>query len=311
MSEQQQFILGIDGGGTKTHAVLSALDGTVVAERFGGASNLQIAGIPKAAETVFKLADECCKWASCQADAVQSIVVGLAGAGRPADKTSFVDALISLGQQNNFPIKNVIVETDARVALEAAFAGGSGIVIIAGTGSIGLYRTKEGTIYRAGGWGRILGDEGSSFAIARDALAAVMRAHDERGEKTVLTEKAFQQFRVTAVEDLIPRIYQDAVDITGFTLKVLFAAEDDHVAREVLSKNADALVELVQTLLKHAPPQKKAAVALMGGLLTEENAYSTMVKEKIVAALPQQVLMLKPKFTAAFGAAIIGLNAFQ
>jgi N-acetylglucosamine kinase-like BadF-type ATPase len=311
MDEEKKFIIGVDGGGSKTHAILAGPDGAVVAERFGGPSNLLTVGIPKAAETVYKLIEECCKWASCPADAIQHVVVGLAGAGRDAEKTGFIDTLIAIGLQHSFPIKHVIVETDARIALEAAFAGGSGIVVIAGTGSIALYRTKDQLELRAGGWGKILGDEGSSFAIARDALAAVMRAHDERGEKTALTEKALQQFRVTVLEDAIPKIYNDGADITGFTLKVLFASEEDKVAKDVLSRNADALVELVAALIKRSPPARKVGVALMGGLLTEENAYSTMVKEKIVAAFPQHVLMLKPKFPAAFGAAILGLNAFQ
>ena len=83
----------------------------------------------------------------------------------------------------------------------------------------------------------------------------------------------------------------------------------EHVANAILQKNADELVKLVETLFNQSPPAKKVGVVFMGGLLTEENEYSTIVKQKVVAALPN-VLVMKPKFPAAFGAAIMGLNAF-
>ena len=311
MNEQQQYVIGVDGGGSKTHALLASTDGTACAERIGGPSNLQTVGVQKAAETIFQLIVECCEWEKCKPDAVQNVVVGLAGAGRTQDRTAFAEALNALGQSRSFPFKNIIVETDAHIALVAAIPGSSGIVVIGGTGSIAMYRTKDGRTLRAGGWGRVLGDEGSGYAIARDALAAVMRQYDGRGEQTALTERALQQFRVDAVEDLIPKIQYEGVDITSFAQKVLLvAAKNDAGANAILQKNADEIVKLVQTLFNQSPPRGKVAVVFMGGMLDNENEYSTIVKQKVAATLPQ-VLIMKPKFPAAFGAAIIGLNAFQ
>jgi N-acetylglucosamine kinase-like BadF-type ATPase len=311
VNEQRRYLLGIDGGGSKTHAILVTLDGTVITESFGGPSNLQKLGVDKAADALFDTISECCKNANCTPEEVQSVVVGAAGAGRAADKTALADRLVAIGNRKKFPLKTITIESDARIALEAAFAGGPGIVLIAGTGSIAIYRTEEGQIMRAGGWGDILGDEGSGFAIARDALNAVMRQHDGRSEKTVLTKKALEHFSVEQVDQLISKIYNNNADIPAFAPAVFEACnERDRVAYGVLVKNSNELVELVRVLVMQVRPKKKLPVSMMGGLFESENVYSKMVKEKIVHALPHVVIQ-NPKFSAAFGAAILGLSAFR
>ncbi len=82
------------------------------------------------------------------------------------------------------PIKKFVVESDARVALEGAFSGNPGSILIAGTGSIMFGKDSKGNIHRVGGFGRILGDEGSGFHIARSGLTAVAKQFDGRGERT-------------------------------------------------------------------------------------------------------------------------------
>lgn len=311
MTEIKRYVLGIDGGGTKTHALLVGLDGTVHAEMHNGPANLHAVGAAQCARIVFNFISESCKKADCEPEAIQNIVIGFAGAGRPADRSQLVDALITLGSKNKHPLKNITVETDARIALEAAFAGGPGIVLIAGTGSIALYRTEDNKILRAGGWGQLIGDEGSGYGIAQNGLNVVMRQHDGRSEKTLLTQKAFEHFGVNSIDDLITKIYYEKPEIVAFAPKVLeAAAERDRPANIVLVNQAKELADLVRVLTMKQLPKKKLAVALMGGLLETENPYSKIVKEKIISSLPY-VVVQKPKFTAAFGAAIIGLNAFK
>jgi N-acetylglucosamine kinase-like BadF-type ATPase len=113
------------------------------------------------------------------------------------------------------------------------------------------------------------------------------------------------------VDEIISKIYHERADIASFVPKVLEAvAERDRVAHMVLVKNSTELVELVRVLTMKIRPKKKLPVALMGGLLESENVYAKMVKEKISHSLPHVVIQ-KPKFPAAFGATIIGLNAFR
>jgi len=311
VSEQRRYVIGIDGGGTKTNALIVGQDGTVVAECSCGPTQIQSFGVKLVAASLFELIHECCKKVDCKPENLQRIVMGIAGAGRASDRTDLTDILHAVSVKKKFLLKNITVETDARIALEAAFAGGPGIVVIAGTGSIALYRTEDGKLLRAGGWGKIIGDEGSGYCIARDALNVVMRQLDGRNEKTELTKKAFTHFNVSSHEGLISKIYHEKIDIAAFTPKVFEAVvERDRAANTILFKNATELVELVRVMTMQVRPKKKLPVALMGGLLESENPYSKIVKEKIISSLPNIVIQ-KAKFSAAFGAAIIGLNAFR
>lgn len=304
-------VIGIDGGGSKTHAILCALDGEVIAEASGGPSNMQVIGLPQTIMVLFDLIQKCCHSAQVEAESIQAIVMGLAGAGRAAEKAELVDQLFAMGKDKKFPLRNITVETDAKIALDAAFAGGPGIVVIAGTGSIALYRTENNQIIRAGGWGRILGDEGGGYAIARGALNIVLRNYDGRIEETTLTKKAYEHFKITTPEELVPKIYYQNADIAAFVPKVLDAAQKhDHVAQKLLTDNATELVDLVRVLLKKSPPKRKIPVALMGGMLETENPYSKLVADRTRAALPQIVIQ-KPKFPAAYGAVIMALHAFR
>ncbi|HEY6191489.1 MAG TPA: BadF/BadG/BcrA/BcrD ATPase family protein [Bacteroidota bacterium] len=311
MPGQVRYVIGIDGGGTKTDALITGLDGTIVAECHGGPSHLGNVGISHAADVLFDLISDCCTKAECSPEALQNIVLGIAGAGRGSDRAELVNAILAVGLKKKFPLKNIVVETDARVALEAALAGKPGLVVIGGTGSIALYRTDSGVILRAGGWGSVLGDEGGGFAIARDAINAVMRQHDGRFEKTLLTAKALKHFNVASPDELISKIYHDHADLAAFAPSVLEAVvERDRIAHNVIVKNANELVELVRVLTMQARPKMKLPVVPMGRLLETDNVYAKMVREKIASSLPQIVIQ-KPKFPAAFGAAILGLNAFR
>lgn len=306
-----RYVVGIDGGGTKTHVLLSALDGEVLCDVRGGPSNITVMGIARAARMLIDLVKECCAKANATPETLQSVVMGLAGAGRAADRAELIDTIFSIGSREDFPLRNVTIETDAKIALEAAFAGGPGIVVIAGTGSIALYRTEDKQIVRAGGWGKILGDEGSAYAISRAALNRVMRVQDGRSERTDLTKKVLDYFHLGSVEELLQKIYYQDADITSFAPKVVEAvAEHDHIAYRIISDQANELVELVRVLAMRIPPKKRLPVALMGGLIEIDNPYSKLVRERIVGSLPQLVVQ-KPKFPTAYGAIILALNAFR
>ncbi len=311
MTQQKRVVVGIDGGGTKTRALLVGFDGTILAELTAGASNVQKKGVAEAAEIFFDLVQKLAEKAETPHSAIAHVVVGAAGAGRPSTRSELATAITSLGQKNKFPLSQVTVETDARIALEAAFPGKPVIALIAGTGSIALYRADDNQIHRAGGWGSVIGDEGSGYAVARDACNAVMRQHDGRSEKTLLTEKLMAHFDLKEIEDLIPKIHTEKVELAPFVEKVLQAVtERDRVARQILLKHAAELVEHVRILTIAHPSRNKLAVCLMGGLLENENEYSKLVREKLIATLPQ-IVVQKPKFPAAFGAAILGMNAFR
>ncbi len=308
---RQQWVLGIDGGGTKTDAILVARDGTLGTGESAGPANLNTVGLDRAAQIIFELAQKCCENVSSGPDDLYAVGIGLAGAGRDIDRAELHRHLLQLSQKEHFPLTSVVVETDWRIALEAAFASGPGVVLLAGTGSIACGKGADGKLFRAGGWGRMLGDEGSGFAISRDAVNAALRAHDGRSPQTMLLEFALQHFAVSSVEELIHKLYHEHADVASFVPKVLQAeTKGDSVAHGILSRAADELIDLIRALITKIQPGGKVSIALMGGLLEKENVYSKMTREKLVSTF-SPVVIQKPKFPAVYGAAILAFQPFR
>ncbi len=309
--KDKKYILGVDGGGSKTTAILVALDGSVVAQLQTEATNPQNIGYDISASILVGIIQDICAKASCNIAEIKSLVFGIAGVGRQKDVDALLKAIDLNAHKQKLHLPQIRIETDARIALEAAFASGPGIALISGTGSIAIAKSEDGKILRLGGWGKILGDEGSGYAIALNAIKAAIKSYESRGDKTNLFNLAIEHFACEALEDLIYKIKPENTEIASFAEKVIKAAmEFDHVAHNILFNQANELAELVRVLVNKIHPRKKIPVALMGGLLENENIYSRMVKERVSRSLPQVVIQ-KPKFPTAFGAAILGLNAFN
>jgi N-acetylglucosamine kinase-like BadF-type ATPase len=307
----QKWVLGIDGGGTKTAAILVAEDGTFGAQQTVGPTSLTTVGVTQAAQIIFDLAMECCRKVSCTSEQLTAVGIGLAGAGRVEMRDEFQRVLERLSREKNFPFPRIVVDADWRVALEAAFPTSPGIVLIAGTGSVACMRAEDGSIHRVGGWGRIFGDEGSAYALGRDGLKAVLRAHDGRGEETLLLQLALEHFDVPKIGRLMDKIYRENADIASFASKVFLANNrHDHVAHQLLISGAGELAQLVRTLVTNIPPKRKMPVAFMGGLMSDDTVYAKLVREFLFITLPQLV-MQRPKFPAAYGAAILAFQPFS
>jgi len=301
------YVIGIDGGGTKTKALLATPEGEVLAEANTGPSNPQIVGFDRAAHSIFNLVRECCGKISQPVKTVKSIVAGIGGVGRAEDKAQLKEALRSVSVYT----RNIQLEHDARVALEAALPWRPGIVLISGTGSIAFYRTKDNDFLRSGGWGRVLGDDGSGYAISREALRAVMLASEGRGKATILSEKVLDFFKIELPEHLISAIKRVNGDIASIAPIVLESAkEKDAVSVKILENGAKDLVELIQTLLKQNAPEGRITVAFEGGLLDNPNIYSNIVRKKLKEKFPS-LYVQKPKFPPVYGALIMAINKYQ
>jgi N-acetylglucosamine kinase-like BadF-type ATPase len=192
-------VLGIDAGGTKTVAYLADEDGAVLAEARGAGANLQLAG-EQGAETVLRaVMEQALAGAAVRPDA---ICLGMAGADRETDGRVVRGILRRIGGETR-----ALVVNDALLALVAAVKDAPGIVIICGTGSIAYGRSGRGVAARSGGWGHLLGDEGSGYWIGLRALRAVVRAADGRGPATGLTGRLQAHFGAQRPSDVSPAFY--------------------------------------------------------------------------------------------------------
>src|SRR5260221_8946323 len=230
-------VLGIDAGGTKTVCLLADERGTIVSGARGAGANLHAAGELAVEKVLHEVMEQAI---GDRAIVPAAICLGIAGVDRD-DEAQVVRAMMRrIGYKSR-----VVVVNDALIALVSGARDEPGIVIIAGTGSIVYGRNAAGEAARAGGWGHMIGDEGSGYWIGREALAAVMRAADGRGPDTALAAEGLPYFNVADVSRL-PRIVYDremprmSVAALGPIAQTV-AADGDAVALRILERAADEL----------------------------------------------------------------------
>jgi N-acetylglucosamine kinase-like BadF-type ATPase len=231
------YVLGIDAGGTKTACLLADEQGRIVSQARGGGANLQASGELEVEKVLYTVMEE----ALGDRDVVPSaICLGIAGVDRPDDLAVVRRIMQRIGYK-----ARVLVVNDALVALEAGAPDEPGVVIISGTGSIAYGRNGAGQAARAGGWGYVLGDEGSGYWIGRAALRAVLREADRRGQKTALTPMLLKHFGVDQAQGLIYEVYHSnlkpaAIGALATCVQEAFSA-GDAAAIGILRGAADEL----------------------------------------------------------------------
>jgi len=261
-------VLGIDVGGTKTVCLLANDAGQVVANAREEGANLQGAGelaLEKVLHSVMEktLADH---------DAVPSVIcLGIAGVDRASDEAIVRSIMKRIGYK-----AAILVVNDALIALQAGIGDLPGIVIVAGTGSIAYGRNAKGEAARAGGWGYVLGDEGSGYWIGRLALRAVVRHADGRGRMTSLTPRLLSHFGVQRAADLIHKTYHEELPPSAIASLARYVQqgrdEGDFVASAILNRAADELMT--------------AATAVMTRLELSDAEFSFVLSGGMFHAVP-------------------------
>ena len=230
-------VLGIDAGGTKTVCLLADEDGRILSEARGSGANLQSAGELEVEKVLYHVMET----ALGERDATPAaICLGIAGVDRAEDAAVVRAIMRRIGRGSR-----VLVVNDALVALVAGAGSMPGIVVVSGTGSISYGRNALGLAARAGGWGHVIGDEGSGYWIGRRAVMAVVRAADGRGPRTRLTDDVLKHFDVGDAAGLIQVVYNRDVPRKSIATvgPVVQRARDagDAVASHILERAAEEL----------------------------------------------------------------------
>ncbi len=278
------YILGLDGGGTKTLALLADENGNILARGLGGPSNYNAVGFEAACVAIESAITQALSFASPSAENIRfsappsvdpirasaspsiiSLCLGLAGAGRPNDRPRF-----QAWAAGRFPGAKIQVVSDAEILLAAGAPTGPALALICGTGSIVYGRKQNGELLRAGGWGYLFGDEGSGFALGAAALRAVMRAHDGRGPATLLTDLVLQRQGLTDPQGLVKSIYgaeSPRAEIASLSDLVEQAArQNDPEALALLNEAARELAEMTQAVYRKLG-NLPVPLALTGGVI--------------------------------------------
>ena len=256
-------VLGIDVGGTKTVCLLADDDARVLALGREEGANLQGAG-ELALEKVLHLVMESTLAGT---GAIPSaICLGIAGVDRPADEAVVRSIMGRIGYK-----ARILVVNDALIALEAGVGAAPGIVIVSGTGSIAYGRDADGQASRAGGWGYVLGDEGSGYWIGRLALRAVVRHADGRGRVTSLTPRLLQHFGAGKAAELINKVYHEELAPRSIASLAKYVQqsrdEGDLVAAGILNQAADELITAATAVMNRLElTDREFTFVLAGGM---------------------------------------------
>jgi N-acetylglucosamine kinase-like BadF-type ATPase len=202
------LVVGLDGGGTKTVGLLARVDGpdgevVVLGRGVGGPGNMHAVGTERAGESLAAAIAGAFAAAGMAPQPVAAAALGCAGADRDADRAVMTELLRAAVVAKRYAVVN-----DGAIALRAAVPSGPGVLVIAGTGTIGYGRDAAGREHRAGGWGYLLDDLGSAYVAGLAGLSAVLRAHDGRDPPTALTAPLLGAWSLAAPEDLIGRVYR-------------------------------------------------------------------------------------------------------
>lgn len=273
------LVVGMDAGGTKTRAFAMTRGGEIVGRGAGGGANLLSSPDPQgsiAAALREALAGRI----------PDAVVLSCAGGERAADRAKGRAILASLLG----PDVAVDVTHDAKAALYAGNPAGCGVVLISGTGSIAYGRNDQGVEARCGGWGYLVGDEGSAVWIGQEGLRAASYDHDGRGSPTAISRHLFEDLGATDFNDVLPLLYgkpHPSPAIRAATRAVARAfAESDGIAVNIVQRGARSLADMAATVARELFLES-GPVYLAGGAFENVRPLEKAVRLELLSALPR------------------------
>jgi N-acetylglucosamine kinase-like BadF-type ATPase len=301
------FVSGVDGGATKTVAVVGRLDGTLLASARAPPSNYHNVGVAEAARSIRTSVLLACRHAQVPTSNLETVVMGLAGMDSPRDFRAGdrVAGLIGLGKRR-------IVVHDSVIAIYAATLGRPGIVVNAGTGSFAAGIGMDGKPIRASGWGNIIDDEGSGYDIGRRAMRAALRALDGTERKTTIAKLLVRKFRLHALEDIVYEVHNKPMstrEISSISNLVAHAAVDgDQVARGIFAYEGRAMASFVSAIARRLEMTKSNPdVFCTGGVFKAGPVLLNPFRQELRKNVPHFVLR-HPRFEPVIGAFILALK---
>lgn len=261
---ETKYYLGVDGGGSKTTAVVFNSKGEFICKACGESINYYSVGLENARNAMANIIN------SLSQKEFDCAVIGMSALAERATEEEtkrFCEGIINS--------KKTIMDSDLFVALEAMEYENECAVIISGTGSMAVCRDADGAIRHAGGFGYILGDEGSGYSIGINAIKTAIRAAENCAPATMLTKCCIDFFAVNDIYGLIDLFYEKTVSrktIASFAAEVMKCAEsNDETAKSIIRSEAKLLSETALSLIKNK--NAKIPVGLWGGVFQHNHIF--------------------------------------
>jgi N-acetylglucosamine kinase-like BadF-type ATPase len=303
------YVIGVDGGGTKTLGIITDDKGNLLKSTKRDSSNYLQVGIDKARENLISMLDELASSQNINKNQIESVCLGLAGAGRQEDRDTITQALRSGGLTARLQIV-----PDFLIGLAAGTLSDPGIIIISGTGSVVFGVNKQRETKRAGGWGHILADEGAGYQFGHEALKAVMRAYDKRGPRTKLTKKVLTALNLKHQDNLVKWSLSEtgglSKPVVADLAPLVFEAynEGDKVAGKIIDLACKGVAEAVKAAVKGLKMKDdNFKIVLTGGNFGHQPVYVEKLRPKLKKVAPNAEAVL-PKYEPVIGAILLALK---
>lgn len=275
----EAVVAGIDAGGTKTRAFVVTPAGEVVGRGAGGGANLLSSPDPQGSIAA-------ALQAALAGRRPSAVVLSCAGGDRPGERERGRAILTGL-LGGEIPVD---VTHDAKAALYAGDRAGCGVVLIAGTGSIAYGRNGEGNEERAGGWGHLIGDEGSAVWIGLEGLRAAAHAVDGRGAPTAIVHHLVRELGVAELMDVLPLLYgrphPSPAIVASARAVGMAASANDMIAVGILRRGGNALARAA-TVVAVSLGLTDGPVYLAGGAFERLPALVGHVRSELLTMLPR------------------------
>jgi len=286
--------VGIDGGGTSTRVLALETETLAASMTLGASSRLSSVGWSQAQVILVDLVTDSVQKLGRSLGEVTGLSACLSGVDSPLQAER-----MSAELKQFFPAAKIEVANDAMAALTAGTLGGPGVVLIGGTGAVAVGEGMNGQVARAGGYGHLIGDEGSGFELGRQGLLAALKYREHRGEYTSLWDAAAGKFQVQHPNAILPIIYDAKNPVSvmaSFAEVVIQQAATDDSARAIVATCVAQQAALVQSVFVQLPDVPRQVV-LSGGLF----AGSDIIVNGLRTRLPETSVQLlkRPAVTGA------------
>ncbi len=292
------YVVGIDIGGTASKGVLLSASGRVVDSVVTVGLNYQLVGEEFVVATVAYMLE----FLTRSGQEIQGVGVGVAGCGREEEQRALEQRIREMGTFE------VVVSSDIETAAYAALLGRPGVVVVGGTGMVAYGKDPRGQTVRKGGYGFLLGDEGSGFWLGLMGLHAAIRDAEGRGQGTVLTEMILEHVGRDSYLEAIPYFYADPQKrIADLAPVVLDAAlKQDPVADDIVRRGTEEIAQLTLSVVRALDFGPKVPVKLSGGIF-QNQYYFHRTRQEIQEKLPE-ARVEHSVATPANGAALLVLQ---
>lgn len=253
-----KYVIGVDAGGTKTEAIAYDIDGKVIAKSIQGFGNL----LNNVDDALFNIESSVSEIISTLGSkSLQGVYVGAAGC-EVGENAKLIEK--RLKQHINVDIK---VMNDAEIALKAMLKGCNGILTIAGTGSI-VFGINNGISSKCGGWGNLLGDEGSGYQIVISAIKRMIKEEEENLPQSKLTKAILEELKINSVNDITEFVYSVTKDEIASLTHIIakLAREGDKISEKILVEQGVELAKTVERLYKRLN-FNNCSIGLVGGVI--------------------------------------------